>query len=190
MRRFAVIVVLLTLPSCTERKYTERLLPGRLYVEVQDTSITSLTLIRDGKTVYEGNVRTFYRTSYYAGSRYGNLKVYLPTGYGCARADVELSSTGCGVVVVPDTPSTSGGCPDCDSMETRRTTIIDVLTWERPVAVKMGDRCLPVYATGRVRAFYVDSLLPGRYLLVVGGDTDTVFVSSEKCTKVNAGGNP
>lgn len=185
-----VVVALVGLLSCTERKYTEKLLPGELYVEVQDTGITSIALIRDGETVYEGNVRTFHKTSYYAGNRYGNLKVYLPTGYGCARADVELSSTGCGVVVVPDTPSTSGECPDCDSMETRRTTIIDVLTWERPVAVKMGDRCLPVYETDRVRAFYVDSLMPGRYLLVMGADTDTVFVSSEKCTKVSKGGTP
>ncbi len=173
--------------SCTERRYTEELLPGSLYVETNDSAGTPFVLLKGDSLAYEGEVRSFYRTSYYAKSRYGKLEVYLPTGYGCAKAEVEMGTSGCGVVVVPDTPSTLGSCPDCDSMETRRNTIIDVLTWSRPVAVKMGNRCLAVYETGRVSAIYIDSLLPGRYLLVIGGDTDTVFVSSEECTKINRG---
>ncbi len=180
---FALLAV-----SCAERRYSERLLPGSLYLESSDSIGSPVVLLKDGREVYSGSVRRFYRTSYYAPKRYGKVEVFLPTGYGCARAEAELSSVGCGVAVVPDTPTTMGSCPSCDSMETRRNTVIEVLTWDRPVAVKMGDRCLPVYETGSVYALFVDSLMPGRYVLVAGGDTDTVFVSSEECSHVRMGG--
>ncbi len=176
------------LMSCVERRYSERLLPGSLYLEVSDSLGSSVVLLRDGREVYRGTVRRFYRTSYYAPDRYGKVRVFLPTGYGCARAEVDLSPSGCGVVIVPDTPTTVGSCPSCDTMETRRNTLIDVLTWDRPVAVRMGNGCLPVYRSDNVFALYVDSLMPGRYVMVVGGDTDTVFVSSEECTHVKLGG--
>ena len=184
MRRWLAVAAVLLSLSCAERRYSERLLPGSLYLEVSDSVGSPVVLLRGGKEVFYGRVREFYRTSYYAPNRYGKIDVFLPTGYGCARAEVELSSSGCGVAIVPDTPTTVGSCPSCDSMETRRNTVIDVLTWDRPVAVKMGDRCLPVYETGRVYALYIDSLVPGEYLLVVGSDTDTVFVSSEECTEI------
>ncbi|NPA80369.1 MAG: hypothetical protein GXO29_04895 [Thermotogae bacterium] len=190
MRRiFGVCVVALLLVSCTEERYSERLLPGSFYLQT-DTPATVALLSADGEVIFTGETRKFYKTSYYSPNRFGELKVYLPTGSGCAKAEVELDADeeGCNLAIVPDTPSIYAGCPSCDSIETRRTTIIDVLTWDRPVAVVKDKRCLQVFQSTTVSALYIDSLMPGMYVLIIGSDTDTVFVSSRRCSKILRGG--
>ncbi|NPB04363.1 MAG: hypothetical protein GXO39_08140 [Thermotogae bacterium] len=190
-RRWGTVIILFgVLLSCTERRYRENIRVGSLYVE-SDTAI-SLKIVKDNDTIFYGKTRTFYRTSYYSPIRYGTFKVYLPTGSGCARSEVSTLNEGCGIIIVPDTPSTYGECPSCDSIATERNTIVDVLTWDRPVAVKVNGKCLQVFESERIYAAYVDSLLPGEYLLVLGSDTvkvETVFVSSEKCARINVGGD-
>ncbi len=184
--RWKVLIPLLLALGCTEERYYEEVIPGSVYIESRGT-FPSYYLKRGDTVVESGRLKGFYKSKYYTNTAEGEVVVYLPTGSGCARVDRDIKGE-CGVVMVPDTPSTRAGCPSCDTTEESRSSIIEVLTWEKPVAVTKGGKCLEINSLEYVSAAYIDSVPPGKYTLIAGGDTLMFYVSSKECRRITLGG--
>ncbi len=153
-----------------------------IYIRTSYPPGTPVILMKGDSVVVQGQIKSFQRATYWVSKKYGDYTVYLPSGEGCFKRTVEITVFDCPVIVIDDTISdVSYSCESCDSIASTGDTIIDVLTFKQPVSVVKDSKCLKLFSSGEVYAFYEDSLKYGDYTLIVGNDTSDIHLTIGSC---------